>query len=112
MKFPKIFISVLVAAGLFLGASNANASFGQVTWLVIDAESASDPDFTVSADLCIQAVAEIEGLRGNYTQTGQNRITDRVSMVQFRSIPKADIVFLYCYGLTTDVDLFRGPGPF
>ena len=111
MKFPKIFISVLVAAGLFLGASNANASFGQVTWLVIDAESASDPDFTVIADLCIQAVAEIEGLRGNYTQTGQNRITDRISMVQFRSIPKADIVFLYCYGFSSDINPF-GPGPF
>ena len=111
MKFPKIFVSVLVAAGLlFLGASNANA-FGDVKWLVIDAESASDPDFSVTADLCIQAVVEIEGLRGNYTQTDQNRISDRISVVQFRSIPKADIIFLYCYGFSSDINPF-GPGPF
>ena len=111
MKFPKIFVSVLAAAGLlFLGASTANASFGDVKWLVIDTESSSNPDFFVAAETCIGAIAEIEALRGNYTQANQNRITDRVSVVQFRSIPKRDIVMLYCYGFTSDIDLNPGPG--
>jgi len=107
MKFPKIFVSVLAAAGLlFLGASAANA-FGDVKWLVIDAESASFPEFNVEADLCVQAVVEIEGK--SYRQASQNRISERISALQFRSRKLKDVVFLYCYGFSSDINLF-GPG--
>ena len=109
MKFPKIFVSVLAAASLlFLGAPAANAGPGDVAWLVVQAESASFPEFAVEADVCIQAVVEIEAK--SYTLTDQNRIIDRVSVLQFRSNKLKDVVFLYCYGLSNDINLF-GPGP-
>jgi hypothetical protein len=115
MKFTKIFVSVLAAAGLlFLGASAANASSDDVRWLVISAESTEDPDWDVEADLCVQAIKEI-GDQG-YGYRDQTSIMDRVTALQFSKKIRGgggarDIAMLYCYGFSNDIDLFdNGPG--
>jgi hypothetical protein len=121
MKFTKIFVSVLAAAGLlFLGASAANASSDDVRWLVISAESTEGPDWEVESDLCVQAIKEI-GDQG-YEYRDQTRIMDRITALQFSKRIRGgggsnDIAMLYCYGFSNDIDLFdNGPsgpgGPF
>jgi hypothetical protein len=113
MKFSKTFVSVLAAAGLlFLGASAANASpGGDVRWLVISSES-TDVNFSVTADLCVQAVKEIEDQGYNYRDSSS--IMDRITALQFSKKVRGginDIAMLYCYGFSNDIDLFdNGPG--
>jgi hypothetical protein len=113
MKFPKIFVSVLAAAGLlFLGAAAANASRGDVKWLVISAES-TELNFSVTADLCVQAIKEIEDK--GYIFRDRNLIIDRISALQFVKRVRGggatnDIAMLYCYGFSNDIDLFDDLG--